>query len=132
MKNTLKLLLPVFALPLLCSCSLPVLSSVMEYELNSKRTSNDHSFTFKCDKAQGTMTYRFKITNKQSLDIKADYTVELGALTVTVMDDDKNEIHNGIIVENGDTVYTVSDYGYYRVEIVCDEFRGGFSFNWAK
>ena len=133
MKNTLKLLIPLFVAPLLIGCRTPVVfSASMKYELGSVRKSSSTSFYYSANSADGSMTAHINIKSGQSLDLKASYTVELGALTVSILDKDKNELYDEIIVDNKESVYALNDYGNYDVKIEIDEFRGNLSFSWAK
>ena len=133
MKNYLKIIPVLLAVPFLLSCrNSTYVSKLMTYELGSTTKMGSGYISYSCQKADGSATYHFTIKDNQSLIMTAKYTVELGALTITALDNDGTELHHSIIVEDGEEQISFPDYGSYKIRVDYDEFKGTYRMDWKK
>ena len=131
MFKRIRILLPILIVPFLTSCRGTTVTKTSTIELGSITNMSKSSIDYSCQRCDGTATYSLTISKNQSLDMKADFIVELGALTITVMDK-KNNLENFIVVEDYSRTINFENYGSYKIRVVADEFKGSYSFNWAK
>ena len=128
-----RLLFPLLAVASLTGCSgnITVLE-VSSFTVGANRKLTDSSITYSVKKADGTTIYSFNVKQSHSLQMKAEIIVDLGALTITLTDPQKNDIYKDIVVENADFTIDLSGTGKYKMTIVADAFQGSYKFDWTK
>ena len=95
-------------------------------------STKNNSISYSCIKCDGTLTYRFTVKESDALEIRSTASIEKGALTVTLTDSDNQEKYKQIIVEDLNYTIPLEKHGKYKMSVVCDDFKGKFTFDWSK
>ena len=134
MKNVIKFIPILLTFPLLISCGgeVPIVSKVSTYEIGSSTSTKAGRISYKCERCDGKATYRIKVSKSQSLEMKATYTIDYGALTVEVLDSNGEQIYRSIIIEDSENNISLKDYGSYKIVVNLDDFKGTYLFDWQK
>lgn len=131
MKQLLKLFIPLMAISLTsCGSGTSVSESGSSLYANRKMTSS--SITYKCKQDNRDATYSINVSQKQALEIRCDFTVDEGALTLSMKDSDGSVFFVNIVVETANFSVPLKDYGKYKIIVHTDDFNGTYQFNWSK
>ena len=127
--KALKFIVPLLAVASLTGCAG---TSVTEYnviKLGAVQTTTNNKIKLSCQKLDGTLVYSFSVNNP-SVPFTGTVKDELGALTITIEDSDKNRYYNNIIIDNESIELNLANKGRYKMTIVADAFKGSYEFNW--
>ena len=131
--KTLKILFPLILIPTLIGCGGgTTLIQSTSISVGQVSTTKSDYISYSCVKCDGTLTYRLTVKESQALEIKSTAKIEKGALTVTLINAKDEEKYKQIIVEDLNYIIPLEEYGKYKISVVCDDFKGNFTFSWSK
>ena len=133
MKANILKLMPMCFICAISACNGSVM--IVEDHLTSIFSTTNMTSTslyFSASKSNGYIVYAINVKEGQSLSIKCNATIDLGALTFDVTKQDEEEaFFHKIVTDNLDFEIPLQEYGKYKIKVIHDEFKGSYCLNWA-
>ena len=133
MKKLVKILLPIIALTSISACAFGggTISKSNATEIGASYTLKSNSIKYTVLKCNGDITYTFNVKESDALNIAAKIDLSLGALTITLKNEEDEELYKDIVIESCVYDIPLEEYGKYNLLVHHDDFKGTYNFNWS-
>ena len=134
MKSNIFKLFPLMLVPFLVACDgggLVVLYDKTTSIMSTSTTTGSKIY-LSTQKTNGDIMYKATIDENKSLTISTDVKVQMGAITLSILSMEDEQLFQEIVVDDMNFDFTLSDYGDYKINIIHDDFKGSYTIKWSK